>query len=249
MSVEAGHVPASRGDAVPAPEPSGDAATTLARMAAGVAHELRNPLAVILARVQLIQFGLKNGKSPDSDRLTRTLATIEEQAIRASKIIENLSTFARPRAPELAPVDLADAVQQALQGIGGRPPAGPLATEIDIADGASTIVADRNQLISALAQLIRNALDAMPGGGCLRVRAQRADATIDITVADSGPGVAPHDAPRIFEPFFSTRPGAAGLGLCVAQTVAQAHGGAVRLVAAGGPGAEFVLSLPVRTGE
>jgi signal transduction histidine kinase len=59
-------------------------------------------------------------------------------------------------------------------------------------------------------------------------------------------GVAAHDAPRIFEPFFSTRPGAAGLGLCVAQTIAHGHGGSVRLVGPGGPGAEFVLSLPAR---
>lgn len=246
MSVGAGRLPANRGDAVPAPEPSGDPATALAHMAAGVAHELRNPLAVILARVQLLQLGIKNGKSPDADRLTRTLVTIEEQALRASKIIENLSTFARPRAPELAPLDLAEAVQEVLRGVGGRAPTGPLATEIDIADGAATIVADRNQLSTALTQLVRNALEAMPDGGRLRVHAHRGDGTIEISVADTGAGVAPHDAPRIFEPFFSTRPGAAGLGLCVAQTVAQSHGGAVRLVAAGGPGAEFVLSLPVR---
>jgi len=65
-------------------------------------------------------------------------------------------------------------------------------------------------------------------------------------VADTGTGVAPHDAPRIFDPFFSTKPSGAGLGLCVAQTIAEAHGGSVRLVASGGPGAEFVLSLPTR---
>jgi two-component system, NtrC family, nitrogen regulation sensor histidine kinase NtrY len=216
-------------------------------MAAGVAHELRNPLAVILARVQLLQLGIKNGKSPDVERLTRTLATIEEQALRASKIIENLSTFARPRTPELASVDLADTVNLVIRGMGGHPPAGPLATEIDIGDGAATIVADRNQLIAALVQLIRNALDAMPDGGRLRVHAHGGKDTVEISVADSGAGVAPHDAPRIFEPFFSTRPGAAGLGLCVAQTVAHSHGGAVRLVTVGGPGAEFILSLPART--
>jgi signal transduction histidine kinase len=216
-------------------------------MAAGVAHELRNPLAVILARVQLLQLGLKNGTPVTADRLTRTLATIEEQAIRASKVIENLSTFARPRTPELAPTDLAGAVRQVIQETGGRAPTGPLAIEIEIADGAATVVADRSQLTAALAQLVRNALDAMPGGGRLRVQARRADSAIQISVADTGVGVALHDAPRIFEPFFSTRPGAAGLGLCVAQTVAGSHGGAVWLVAAGGPGAEFVLSLPERT--
>src|SRR5262245_2530374 len=238
MSVGAGRLPATQ----PADDPK-----ALAQMGAGVAHELRNPLAVILARVQLLQLGIKNGKAPDVERLSRTLATLEEQALRASKIIENLSTFARPRTPELAPVDLADTVNQVLYDMGGHPAAGSLATEIDIRDGAATIVADLSQLVAALTQLIRNALDAMPDGGRLRVHARCGKDTVEISVADSGAGVAPHDAPRIFEPFFSTRPGAAGLGLCVAQTVAHSHGGALRLAAAGGTGAGFILSLPART--
>src|SRR5262245_60073529 len=83
-----------------------DSRTLVARLAAGIAHELRNPLAVILARVQLLDLGMKGGKVPDADKLTRTIKTIEEQALRASRIIESLSAFARPRPPEAQTVHL-----------------------------------------------------------------------------------------------------------------------------------------------
>src|SRR5437879_6915042 len=83
-----------------------DKTATLARLAAGIAHELRNPLAVILARVQLLELAMKGGKSLPPGKLETTLRTVGEQAVRASKIIESLSIFARPRVPVLESVDL-----------------------------------------------------------------------------------------------------------------------------------------------
>jgi signal transduction histidine kinase len=238
MSVEArGNVPADSGVAVRMDE------SAVARMAAGVAHELRNPLAVILARVQLLRLGLKRGSLPDPDKLSRVLVTIEEQAIRASKIIENLSIFARPRAPELTSVDLAEAVTQVVGMLHERLQTAGVGAEVEVPAQCS-IVADRGQLDAVLAQLLTNALEAMPSGGRVVIRARRGGGAVEISVRDTGPGVAAHDASRIFEPFFSTKPGAAGLGLCAAQTIAESHGGSVRLVAGGGPGAEFVLRLP-----
>jgi len=219
----------------------------LARLAAGIAHELRNPLAVILARVQLLQLAIRDGKPPEREKLERTLRTVEEQAVRASNIIESLSIFARPRRPDLRSVDLVETVDHVLAALRGRMPAGArVATEVDVASEARALVADRDQLAAALTQLVTNALDAMPDGGVLRVRARRADGATEIVVADTGPGVPEHDAPRIFDLFFSTKPAAAGLVLCVARTIAEAHGGSLRLRAPGRRGAEFVLSLPVR---
>jgi signal transduction histidine kinase len=218
---------------------------TVGRLAAGVAHELRNPLAVILARVQLLRLGLKRGSPPDPDNLSRILITIEEQAVRAAKILENLSLFAR-RPPELAPVDLVEVVTQALGTLRERLQTAGIGADVEVPAPCRTIVADRGQLAAALAQLLTNALDAMPGGGRVGVRARRAGGAVEISVTDTGPGVTAEDAARIFEPFYSTKPGAAGLGLCAVRTVAECHGGTVKLAAAGGPGAEFVLSLPAR---
>jgi len=219
----------------------------LARLAAGIAHELRNPLAVILARVQLLEIAMKGGKPLPPGKLEMTLRTVGEQAVRASKIIESLSIFARPRSPELKSVDLRETIGHVLSDIRAHMPQdGTVATDVDVASEAMTVVADRGQLTTALKQLTLNALQAMPDGGRLRIRARGGDGNVEVIVADTGTGVAPHDAPRIFDPFFSTKPSGAGLGLCVAQTIAEAHGGSVRLVASDGPGAEFVLSLPTR---
>jgi len=226
-----------------APAAGGPEGSLVARLAAGVAHELRNPLAVILARVQLLQHGIRNGKPPDSDKLARTLTAIEAQALRASKIIDNLSVFARPRPPELAPVDLRETIAEVLGLLRGPLEAASIVVKVDLAADAAAIVADRAQLGTALTQLVLNAIEAMPTGGQLRVQGRRSANGIELSIADSGSGVARDDASRIFEAFFSTKRGSAGLGLCIVQTIAAAHGGDIRLTQAGVPGAEFVLSL------
>jgi signal transduction histidine kinase len=221
-------------------------ASALARLAAGIAHELRNPLAVILARVQLLALTMKGSQPVDPARLERTLTTIEEQAVRASRIIESLSIFARPREPERRVVEVAEIVGQVLSALRTRLPAeASVRTDVRISADVHAVMADPSQLTTAITQLVVNAVEAMPGGGMLRIEACRHVDAVEIAVADTGSGVAARDAERIFDPFFSTKPAAAGLGLCVAQTIAESHGGAVRLVATGGPGAEFVLRLPL----
>ena len=213
-----------------------DKTATLARLAAGIAHELRNPLAVILARVQLL-----------ATKLETTLRTVGEQAVRASKIIESLSIFARPRVPVLESVDLGQIIGHVLSDLRAESSEDRIVTtEVDVAPEAMTVVADSGQLTTALRQLTLNALQAMPDGGRLRIHARARDGSVEVIVGDTGGGIATHDAARIFDPFFTTKPSGTGLGLCVAQTIAEAHGGSVRLMASGGPGAEFVLSLPTR---
>jgi signal transduction histidine kinase len=216
------------------------------RLATGVAHELRNPLAVILARVQLLQHGLRSGKLPEGDKLARILTAIEDQAFRATTIIDNLAVFAHPRPPELATVDLDEAVSEVLERLRARLERAKVTVEVDIAADAATIVADNPQLQSALSHLVVNAIEALSNGGRVHVRSRRSAKGVELSVADDGPGVAPEDASRIFEAFFSTKRGAAGLGLSIVQTIAASHGGGLRLVAAGAAGGEFVLSLPAR---
>jgi two-component system sensor histidine kinase HydH len=215
-----------------------------ARLAAGIAHELRNPLAVILARVQLLRLALERPSPPDRDTLARTLATIEEQTLRASRVIENLAVFARPRPPARERLDLAELLEQVLGLFGSRLKQADVTAAVEVAPDARTLEADRAQLVTALSHLVSNALEAVSSGGRVDVRARRADGWVEIHVLDDGPGVAVADAPHIFEPFFSTKPGAAGLGLAAARTIVESHGGRLTLRAAGGPGAEFVLSLP-----
>src|SRR5256885_16783095 len=111
-----------------------------------------------------------------------------------------------------------------------------------------TVVAVSLKKKTALRQLTLNALQAMPDGGRLRIHARARDGSVEVIVGDTGGGIATHDAARIFDPFFTTKPSGTVIGLCVARTIAEAHGGSVRLMASGGPGAEFVLPLPTRWG-
>lgn len=221
-----------------------EAPEAAARLAAGIAHELRNPLAVILARVQLLRLAVQSPSPLDRDKLARTLTTIEEQTLRASRVIENLAAFARPRPPARERLDVAELLEQVLGLLASRLAQAGVTAVVEVASDARTLEADRAQLVTVLSHLLGNALEATPPGGRLEVRTSRADGRVEIHVLDGGPGVAPEDAPHIFEPFFSTKPGAAGLGLAAARTIAEAHGGSLWLRAAGGPGAEFILSLP-----
>lgn len=217
----------------------------LARLAAGIAHELRSPLAVILARVQLLDLALQSGRPLPAERIRQTLETVQEQAERASRVLESFTAFARPLAPQRTAVDLRKTIESVLADLDGRlAGGGPLSAEVDVAPDAGTVSADGAQLAVALGHLVANALDAMPAGGVVRVAARRRQGAVDVTVSDTGAGVPVEDAPHIFDPFFSTKRSAAGLGLAVVQRIAAAHGGTVRLAAAGGPGAQFVLSLP-----
>jgi two-component system NtrC family sensor kinase len=248
MSVEAAPGSARTGEDTAAliARLSAEKSTALARLAAGIAHELRNPLAVILARVQLLALTMKGGQPVEPAKLERALKTIEDQATRAARIIESLSIFARPRKPERRMVEIAEIVGQVLGALRPRlAHAASLRTDVQIAADVHAVMADASQLTTALNQLVVNAVEAMPEGGMLRIEARRHLDAVEIAVADTGPGVAARDAERIFDPFFSTKPAAAGLGLCVAQTIAESHGGAVLLMATGGPGVEFVLRLPL----
>jgi signal transduction histidine kinase len=235
------HVEAAAGS----PSAGGHAAALsplLARLAAGVTHELRSPLAVILARVQLLDLALQSGRPLPPERIRQTLETVQEQALRASRALETFAVFARQRAPERTAVDLRRTIDAVLADLKDRiGAAGDLTIEVDI--DAGPVSADGAQLAVALMHLVANALDAVPAGGVVRITARRGPGAVHIAVSDTGAGVPVEDAPHIFEPFFTTKRSAAGLGLAVVQRIAAAHGGAVRLAAAGGPGAEFVLSL------
>src|SRR5436190_1591669 len=138
-----------------------DKTATLARLAAGIAHELRNPLAVILARVQLLELAMKGGKPLPPGKLETTLRTVGEQAVRASKIIESLSIFARPRVPVLESVDLGQIIGHVLSDLRAESSEHRIVTtEADVAPEAMPAVADSAQLTTALRQLTLDALQA-----------------------------------------------------------------------------------------
>lgn len=215
-----------------------DQLAMVGQMAAGVAHELRNPLTSIKMLVQTAQKPGSPGLADDD------LAIIEHEILRLEKSLQRFLDFARPPRPERRPLNLAAVVERAVDLIEGRarkqrvllsfvPPAEPIFVE-----------ADGDQIQQLLLNLMLNSLDVMPEGGDLTVElAGTFDNQAELRVRDTGPGIPAELLPRLFDPFMSTKETGIGLGLAVSLRIAEGHGGTLSVDNQGGRGACFVLRL------
>jgi signal transduction histidine kinase len=224
--------------------------TALGQVAAGVAHELRNPLTSVK---MLVQTGLEgNGGLPTDD-----LAIIEHEVQRMESCIQTFLDFARPPRAERRRTDLNDRVRRALALIEGRARRQGVSLNSDLPPAPVLLEIDPEQIQQVLLNLLLNALDAMPGGGsvCLSVtRATQpadgngqtpANPAIEVRLQDTGPGIAPHIHQRLFQPFVSSKETGLGLGLSICKRLIEAHGGTIRGENAASGGAVFVFLLPV----
>jgi len=217
----------------------------IGELAAGVAHEINNPLFAILG---LTEFLLKEAE-PGTQQYER-LALIQQTGLEIKEIVRALLDFARENAEDRHVVELEGIVRSTLDLI-RRTNAhkGVELVESYEAPGLE-VHASGNQLKQVLLNLIANARQAMPNGGTVRVAVRRERNQAVVVVADDGPGIAPDVAERIFEPFFTTKrdSGGTGLGLSVSLGIAEAHGGSLTVLSQPGAGATFALRLPVAEG-
>jgi signal transduction histidine kinase len=222
----------------------------LGEMAAGLAHEIRNPLASIKGAAQYLQ----TAPSPsDPAEVQEFLGLITSEVDRLGGVVGQFLDYARPlviHAEDLSPGAFTVKVAEQVR-IGGG--AGvPVRVDVDPALGEQPLCADAGKLRQVLLNLIQNALQAMQGapvGGevCVRVApgpAAGGGPTVDFHVTDSGPGFGPEVAAKLFIPFFTTRPDGSGLGLAVSRRIAEAHGGELFAESIPGAGARFTLRLP-----
>jgi PAS domain S-box-containing protein len=212
---------------------------TVAQMATGVAHELRNPLTAVKMLVQAGREGGPGGM-PAED-----LEYIEQEIRRMERCLQSYLDFARPRKPERRAMDLADLVERTLALV--QPRAAQQHVELRFARPAAAVVADVDweQIQQVLINLAFNALDAMPRGGTLETEFQTHESgTIALRVLDTGPGMTPQILAQMFQPFFTSKETGTGLGLVISRRIAEEHGG--NLAATNRPegGACFELRLP-----
>jgi PAS domain S-box-containing protein len=208
---------------------------TMGHLAGSVSHELRNPLGVIKNSVYYLKMVV-----PDEERVRKHLSILEREVATATRIITGMLDFARTTPPTRVRSDLNGLIRDELDRL---LVADSIRVEQALTKNLRPIMVDPDQIRLILNNLISNAIQAMPEGGVLTVRTRSLDDTLEVTVADTGSGIAPEHLERIFEPLFTTKSKGIGLGLSLAKRLAEANGGIIRVESALGHGSRFMVEL------
>jgi two-component system NtrC family sensor kinase len=206
----------------------------IGRVAAGVAHELNNPLQVILGYLSL------NRGLPDA-RLQGQLEAIEDEARRCKQIVDGMLELSRSAPCVACTVDLRALCDDVCGSLRLSAPPGACRLHVE---GTGVAVVDRARLRQLVFNLVKNAVEASGPAGHVRVSVRANARTAEVAIADSGPGLAPEARMRLFEPFFTTKPSGTGLGLAVSRAIARTHGGDIEVANGSAGGAVFTLRLP-----
>jgi len=210
-------------------------------LAAGVAHEVNNPLASISSLIQMM-----GSDASVTEETRQKLVLISEQIRRISQVTKDLTDFGRVRPVVRRPVEIAEVVDKSLRRANFDSAFQALEVIVRVPDGLPPVLADGDQLQQVLLNLFLNARDAMPEGGRLDINVSGQNDEIIITVSDEGHGIPETISGQIFDPFFTTKTAGrgTGLGLAVCYAIVTAHGGRIDTAKSNGGGAEFTITLP-----
>ena len=216
---------------------------SLGSLAAGVAHEIRNPLSSIKGFATWFR---ERYRDNPEDR--ETAEVMIREADRLNRVITQLLEFARPLTMDRVPTPLPAVIRHALKMVEGEARKKGVTLETDLSAEIGEVPLDADRMTQVFLNLCLNAIAAMEAGGVLRVSlARRDERTVRITVADTGIGIPKEDLPRVFDPYFTTRSSGTGLGLAIVHKIVEAHGGEVRLESEPGRGTTATILLPKKT--
>jgi len=213
----------------------------LGDVAAAFAHEVRNPLNAVSMGLQ--RLGAEFPAEPAAE-YGRFVDLLQGEVRRLNAIVEQFLSLARPLPLTPAPVAVSDLVREVAVLVEAPARAAGVRVRVRAGDDGPVIAADRGHLTQVLLNLLLNAVQAMPAGGTVTVAAEAVRDGVALTVDDTGPGIPDDVRARIFDPYFTTRPGGLGLGLAIARRIVEAHGGSLEAGTAPGGGARFRVRLP-----
>ena len=212
----------------------------LGELTASIAHEIRNPLNGISGAAQIV---CRKGVAPEVQAEFGDI--LQKEVSRLNQVVENILNFARARKAETKETDIRELVQR-LVSLTAKECQAHKITVVQDVPGRTSAQTDSLLLEHLLLNLVLNAIQAMPAGGTLTLTAAVANHTLRLTVRDTGPGISPEIQAKIFNPFFTTKPGGTGLGLTIARRIARGMGGDISMSSEIGRGAAFHVEIPAK---
>jgi len=213
-------------------------------LAAGVAHEIGNPLNALNIHLQLMARELDDLAEGKRESLGELVRVARSEVERLDTIISQFLRAIRPSKPVLMPEQPTEVLQETLKLLKTEFENRRIAVSVDIPDAMPLVHLDRSQIKQVFFNLIKNALEAMPDGGSLKIVFGVGDVYVDISFIDTGKGIAPDELGRVFDPYHTTKAKGSGLGLMIVQRIIEEHGGEIELSSKPGEGTCFKIRLP-----
>jgi len=217
-----------------------DRLSAIGQLAAGLAHEIRNPLASIEGAVDILE---RNRSTPE--RRAEFLSIIKKETRRLNRLLSALLDFARPRTPRVRPVYAPELFDRVMALVGHTGEREGVEFQVEAPQALPPVEADPEQLQQVVINLLLNAIQAMPDGGTVTLAAAVEGDRFIIRITDEGNGIPEGELEKIFDPFYTTKPTGTGLGLAVVHQIVEQHGGTIRATRNAGRGMTFSVLLPL----